>query len=239
MPFDLHLPVGQVQVWHAWLDSPAEKLTYFESLLSNDEHERSKRFFFERDRHNYITARGLLRCLLGAYLEMEPEKILISYGRQRKPAIRSERPGTSLEFNLSHSNGLGAFAFCLGSPVGIDIEYIRPLPDEDRFAEQFFSATEIDWMAAHSGFEKQEGFFKIWTCKEAFFKANGEGLTVPISQAVIDLEGSQSPRLAAIDGSREQARRWKMVSYQPAAGYQAALAVEELEWDVSMEWLTV
>ena len=144
----------------------------------------------------------------------------------------------NLEFNLSHSNGLGVFAFCRGNPIGIDVEYIRPMPDEDRFAEQFFSDLEIAWIGAHAGAEKHIGFFKIWTCKEAFFKVSGDGLTLPINQVVIDLSRSQSVRLAAIDGNPEQAARWKIVTFEPTAVFQAALAVEGQDLQVDIGWLS-
>ena len=229
---DLRLANHQVQVWQAWLDCSAQELIRYSALLSEDEQRRAGRFHFESDRNHYIVARGLLRLLLSAYLDIPPAQVEFCYGPQGKPGLPTQ-VGNHLEFNLSHSKGLGVFAFGRGNPIGIDVEYIRPMPDEDRFAEQFFSAAEIAWLAAHRGAEKVAGFFKIWTGKEAFFKASGDGLTLPISQAVIDLDGGPSVRLAAIAGDPAQAARWQIFSFEPVSGYQVALAAEGQDWQVT------
>jgi len=237
-PTDLHLENNQVQVWQAWLDCSTQELTRYDALLSVDEKARAGRFHFEKDRNHYIVCRGLLRLILSTYLDIKPTQVEFSYGRYRKPALKTGLGIKDLEFNLSHSKDLGVFAFCLERPIGIDVEYIRPMPDEDRFAEQFFSTSETAWITAHDGLIKQDGFFKIWTCKEAFFKVSGDGLTLPISQAIMELDNSQSIHLAAINGRQSDAARWKIISYEPAAGYQAALAVEGQDWQVSFGWLS-
>ena len=235
---DMYLANNQVQVWQAWLDCSTQELTGYYDLLLTDEKARANRFHFEKDRGHYIVCRGLLRLILGTYLEIKPKQVEFCYGKHGKPALRTGLVEDNLEFNLSHSKGLGVFAFCRGNPIGIDVEYIHPMPDEDSFAEQFFSDLEIAWIAAHVGAEKHAGFFKIWTCKEAFFKVSGDGLTLPINRVDIDLGRSQSVRLAAIDGNQAQAARWKIVSFEPTAVYQAALAVEGQDWQVAIEWLS-
>ncbi len=234
---DLHLGDRQVQIWQAWLGCSAQALSDYAALLSQDERGRAARFFFDVDRNHYIACRGLLRRILGAYLDIHPARLEFVYGAQKKPALKSSMAGKNLEFNLSHSKGLGVFAFSWGNPLGIDVENIRALPDADGFAEQFFSPSEIAWIVHHSGVEKQTGFFKIWTCKEAFFKANGDGLTLPMKKAVVDLDTGRSVRLAAIDGNQEQASRWEIISFVPAAGYQATLAVRCHELQITYGWL--
>ena len=218
---------SDLHIWRTSLSGSPEKLSYFDSLLSSDEKARSERFYFERDRDRYIFGRGILRTLLGGYLQREPSKITFVYGPHGKPAIESVHSNKSLQFNLAHSNDWAVYAFGWDQPLGIDLEHIRPMPDVDDLAERFFSATESALIHSLTDDQKWETFFTIWTCKEAFLKASGSGLTVPLDQFEVSPKANGGMKIDSVWGNSEPAARWRLEIFRPMIGYQAAIAVED------------
>jgi 4'-phosphopantetheinyl transferase len=170
--------------------------------------------------------RGLLRTILGNYLDVDPSQIEFVYGQYGKPAIKADLHKHALEFNLAHSQDMAVYAFSLDRRIGIDIEYVKSMPTMDEFAEQYFSFQENIYLNSLSGKQKEETFFKIWTCKEAFLKANGSGLTVPINQVETFIENDGTVVLLSVGEGKEQAATWRLEVFSPIPGYQAALAVE-------------
>jgi 4'-phosphopantetheinyl transferase len=145
--------------------------------------------------------------------------------------------GKSLQFNLSHSNEYAVYVFGWDRAVGIDIEYVRPMEDADDFASRFFSARESELIQSLTGHRKWDAFFKLWTCKEAFLKANGSGLTFPLNQAEVHLGMGGSAKLTSIGGDSMQASRWRLETFKPFLDYQASLAVEGHDWELTFHRL--
>jgi 4'-phosphopantetheinyl transferase len=217
---------SDVHVWCVSFAPLLKELDALFSLLSPDEKIRAERFYFEKDRNRFIAGRGLLKTIIGGYMNMAPSRIAFIYGSFGKPALDLGVWHKSFEFNLSHSKDLVLYIFCLGHRVGIDVEYIRSMPDLDNFAEQFFSPRETEVLKSLPEDEKYDAFFKLWTCKEAFLKAHGSGLMTPLSHVEISLEADGPGLLRAIDGDSKQASRWHLESFYPAMGYRASLAIE-------------
>ena len=135
------LRTDEVHIWLANLnDFTPESLR---PLLAADELARAARFHFERDRSHFIVARGLLRKLLGSYLETEAAEVSLDYGAMGKPTLRTA-PGSSLTFNLAHSYGLALYAFSRERAVGVDLEYVRDDVAAEQLAERFFSKGEVE-----------------------------------------------------------------------------------------------
>src|SRR5262249_20133919 len=151
----------------------------FRSILAPDEKERAARFHFEHLRSAFIAARGVLRCLLGGYLNRHPGRVQFRYGARGKPALE---PDAGIEFNLAHSGGLAVLAFASGCPIGVDLEQIRPIPELREIAARFFCAEEAAEIASLPSGERQRSFFRCWTRKEAYIKATGDGLSAPLDQ---------------------------------------------------------
>ena len=143
----------------------------------------------------------------------------------------------ALEFNLSHSKDYAIYAFGLDRKIGIDLEYIHPMPDMDDFARQFFSLRENVLVNSLSGKQKEEAFFKIWTCKEAFLKANGSGLTVPINQVETSIESDGTVTLISTSEGNEQTETWHLKTLSPIPHYQAALAVNRDDIQITLRHL--
>jgi 4'-phosphopantetheinyl transferase len=231
-------PVGQrneteVQVWLAQLDQPPSVCDRLEQILSEDELLRARRFHFERDRQHFIVARGLLRSLLGCYLDLAPTALQFAYGHHGKPMLVHQPTDSALHFNLSHSHDLALYALAWGREVGVDIEYMRPLEDAEDIARHFFSLPEQAMLRELPAEEKQQGFYNCWTRKEAYIKAIGEGLSQPLDQFVVSLAPQEPARLLSVQDKPDETSRWSFQALQPPTGYAAALAVEGTGWQLS------
>jgi len=212
-----------VSVWLAFLDTPAFR---FDELLSPEERGRAERFYFQRDRDRFIARRGILRILLGCYLGVEPECVELSRGEKGKPVIAGAPGGDTLHFNLSHSENMALFAFSSEHEIGVDIEQMRDNVEMAQLVERFFSEKEKEEWRALPESQRKEAFFNGWTRKEAFTKATGEGLTMPLDSFDVSLAPGEPARLLGIEGRANAASAWTMLDLRPAAGFAAALAIE-------------
>src|SRR5688572_27234414 len=177
-PKTLSLPDDCVHVWRAALDPTPD------TLLSGDEREKAALFHFEKDRQRYIAARTALRQLIARYENVPAEKIEFTYNAFGKPALKK----SPLRFNTSHSADLALFAFTLRNNIGVDLERIRPDFAAREIAGQFFSPDEIAALRALPPAAQIEAFFRCWTRKEAFIKAHGSGLSLPLHRFVVSLD---------------------------------------------------
>ena len=248
-PADLVLSSNDVHVWRASLEQPTAQVQQLAQTLSEDERLRAERFYFERDRKHFIVGRGLLRTIIARYLVIEPSQLQFSYSPHGKPALAGSA-GSTLQFNLSHSQGLALYAFTrdslsFGEPnsmasrrIGIDVEYIRSIPNVEQLAKRFFSSREHAIICSLSPSQQQEAFFHGWTCKEAYLKATGEGLT-QLGQVEVSLTPGEPRQLLSIGKDSQAAARWSLQALTPAPDYVATLAVEGHDWHLSCwQWST-
>ena len=226
VPAQLFLPSNSVHVWSARLDQPESIFEQLQSSLSKDERIHADKFVFDRDRQHFVVARGVLRNILGAYLDVAPGVVQFSYEPTGKPFLASSSAINPLQFNLSHAHGLAVYAFTQHTEVGIDVEYIRPIPDCDRIAAQNFSQQERIIFSALPIDEKIPAFFRIWTRKEAFIKALGDGLTFPLNQFSVVPESGETTDLVTVDDHSTRVSQWLLGSFVPEPNYIAALATQ-------------
>ena len=229
---NLSLPAGEVHVWRAELDR-LELVERCYPTLADEEKERARRFHFKKDRDHFVIGRGALRAILAGYLKERPEGLSFGYGPYGKPYLVPE-DRSDLRFNLSHSRGLALVAVTRGRELGIDVEGIRPEVMEEQLAERFFSPGEVAALQALPASQKADGFFNCWTRKEAYVKARGEGLSLPLDQFDVSLAPGVPAallqvRLAASEANREVSR-WTMLAIEPGAGFKAAVVVERSDW---------
>lgn len=229
-PEPLTVGSDEVHVWCVTLDQTASRVQSLQHTLSPDERRRAERFYFEQDRTRFIICRGLLRTILGGYLGIEPSRLRFCYGPRGKPALAEISGGDTLRFNVSHSHGLALYAVTGGREIGIDLEHIRPIPEALQIAERFFSAHENAVLRTLPTSQKLEAFFNGWTRKEAYIKARGEGLTLPLDQFDVSLAPGEPAALLSTKGDLQEASRWSIQELTPASGYVAALAVEGHSW---------
>ena len=183
----LQLDSNEVHVWRASLDVDPTVRERLSAVLSAAEQERAARFAFSRDRNRFAVARAILRHLLGAYLSEPPQDVVIDVLPHGKPMLTAAARIPSLRFNLSHSHEFALSAFCLEHEVGIDIEKIKPQVAFEGIESRYFSPQERAELEALPGDLRPEGFFLCWTRKEAYVKARGEGLQVPLESFSVSL----------------------------------------------------
>ncbi len=224
-PTKLELAESEIHVWRASLDLDEETLSRYASILSQDETIRASRFLFPRDRDHFTVARGVLRELLGKYVDCSPARLEFQYGPRGKPALRAAEGRSRIHFNLSHSRGLAVYAVARNRELGIDLEPIRPEFAGENIAERHFSAQELNEWHSLPPELRAEAFFLCWTRKEAYVKARGEGLQIPLASFSVTLTPGQPAELLSPDGAR-----WRLHSFQPAPGYAAAVVGEGKDW---------
>jgi 4'-phosphopantetheinyl transferase len=211
----------EIHVWHAALDRGEENLGQLEATLSPEEKARADRFHFANDRNRFVVARGLLRELLGRYLHQVPAGLEFSYGQHGKPALSGENASSGLSFNLSHSSALVVYAFSKKRNLGIDVEHVQRENAGEGIATRYFSAREVNDLRTLPPDARVEGFFHCWTRKEAYLKATGMGLQIPLdSFAVSLLPGQPVQFLGGVQPC------WHLAAYHPAEGYVAAVVYD-------------
>jgi 4'-phosphopantetheinyl transferase len=229
------LPDGEVHIWAVDLDAPREAVECMQSVLSPDENERAGRFYFERDRIAFTIGRGLLRTLLGGYLGCDPTQLDFAYNRHGKPSLAAG--GRGIRFNVSHSGQVALLAFVRDRGIGVDVEYMRRNLDYLKVAERVFSVEEQAALAALPAERRMEAFFCGWTRKEAYIKAHGQGVSLPLDQIVVAISPDEPAQLLAVKGSFDSAARWGMSAVELGPEYRAAVIVEGSDWRlVCRQW---
>jgi 4'-phosphopantetheinyl transferase len=125
---------------------------------------------------------------------------------------------------VSHSNKIALFGFTKNREIGVDVEYVKQLPDADKIAKRFFSSQEN--LIYQESPKKPAAFYHCWTRKEAFIKAIGEGLSFPLDQFEVSFLPKEKPCIKHINGDKNQGKRWSLKGLEPHPGYIGAIAAE-------------
>ncbi len=186
-------------------------------MLSSEEQRRAARFHFERDRRRFIGSHAALREILSLYLGEPPASLEFVTRVHGKPELASGAP----RFNLSHSGELALIGVAGNRELGVDVERVRAQVAIERIARRFFSASEAAALFAYPGSERDAAFFRCWTRKEAYVKARGGGLRIPLASFDVSLDEGRARLLRAPD-----IERWTLHSLAVPPGYVAAAVVE-------------
>ena len=223
---NLDLHVDDVHVWRVKVTDMVASGGVRSTNLSKAELERANRFQFEKDRDRFIVSHVSLREILGRYLDLPPAEIKFELGEFGKPYIDSLPTVDGLSFNLSHSGEYILIAIGCNREVGVDVEKIRPQIDLEGIARRFFSPREVESLFKIEDELRLEAFFRCWTRKEAYVKARGGGLSIPLDQFDVTLDPESPAALLATRDDPGLASRWSLISIDLDQGYLAALAVE-------------
>jgi 4'-phosphopantetheinyl transferase len=223
---------NSVQVWLIEFARFSSEEEIWKTRLIAEEQERASRYRFAWDRKQYAVTRGCLRWLLGLYLGVEPLSIEIRYAEHGKPYLAA--PYGDLQFNVSHSDGLALLAFGRGEMLGVDVELVREDVEVDEIAKRFFSPAEQAALARLPAEQRRQAFFRCWTRKEAFIKAIGEGLSLPLHQFDVSVDPEQPATLLATRPVSTEAVQWSLHDLVVPRGYAAALAVRAQHLIVNM-----
>jgi 4'-phosphopantetheinyl transferase len=211
-------------VWTIPLWIPDDIFSTLRKVLSDDEQERASRFHFESDARRFIVARGSMRSILGPYTQSKAEDLRFVYSAQGKPSL--QQPVSDIRFNVSHSRDLALLAVAKGRDVGVDVEWKKEGIEVEKLAERFFSTQEHRSLLSQSPEKKIAAFFRGWTCKEAFLKAQGMGLSRTLSSFDVDMNVGQPARLLATRPDSDEVNHWFLRELEVMEQYAAAIAIE-------------
>lgn len=213
---------------HVWrLDPAAAASVSALATLSQPERARMMRFVFDKDRFRFGQSHARMRTLLGARLGVAAADVAFGETEYGKPFIVG-----GPYFNLSHSHNLAALAISEDFDLGLDIEHVRAIEGPD-IARRFFSSQECAALNTYDGASYEAAFYRCWTRKEAYVKAQGEGLGISLQAFDVTID-EEAPRILRIDG--DDASAWGLFAFKPDDGYQGALAIRSRRDDI---WLNV
>lgn len=214
----------EIHLWWLSIEELWGALGSLKALLNSEEKTRADRFYFEKDRDQFVLSRGGLRLILSAYLKQLPQSIQFSYHEKGKPYIEALLNEKNIAFNLSHSHG--ATLICLGTveELGVDLEFLKIERQMEGLARKNFSRHELENFENCSGEEKLSCFYQLWTGKEAVLKGMGEGLSVPLQEWSLDIQ-KRSPSIVFKPYHGIGGQVWNVENISlPVKNYEGALA---------------
>lgn len=214
---------GEVHLWLVSVTAMEERLDDFYRLLSKDESAKVGRFHFVKDQKQYIVARGVLRIILSHYCLIEPEVHQFGYNQYGKPFLIDN---DWLRFNISHSGDRVLFGFSLNLELGVDIEYDKPFESAHEIVERFFSTQEKTQFRSLPDHMKNLSFLKCWTRKEAYIKALGMGMSLPLDAFSVSFIPGKPACLLETGHDMQAKDRWTIKEVNVGNGYVAAVSVE-------------
>ncbi len=229
------LTAAVVHVWRMGLAHPSDAIDALRQTLSADERARMARLREPAARERFAITRGLLRATLAYHLQMSPAEVRFDYLPQGKPVLA--HPDPDVQFNLSHSREMILCAVTRTRQVGIDGEFFRQIREIEKFAGRFFSENEQAWLASAPSAEKSRVFFEIWTRKEAYLKACGDGVTRHLRGIDVRPVAANPSAIGQIADRPGESARWRVATFIPAPEAIGALAVEGDGWQPSFwQW---
>jgi 4'-phosphopantetheinyl transferase len=218
---------GQIHLWQYPIGDPPDSrhLAHAMALLSPAEKRRCATFHFDKHRTEYLLSHAMLRLALSEYAPVKPEEWEFSSGDWGKPEIGGPSLDMPLWFNLSHTE---AFAVCVVGRVphlGVDVENMNRRVACDSLAKRFFAAPEYEYLRGLPLGLQREGFFRIWTLKEAYIKAQGKGLSIPLDSFHFRFS-PETPAKVVLDVTAESTpAQWSFFEFRPCLDYRVSIGV--------------
>jgi 4'-phosphopantetheinyl transferase len=219
------LDADEIHVWLAGSDVIDDALRGRAlAMLSDDERDRQARFHFARDRDLYLVAHALVRTTLSRYATVSPNAWSFVTNEYGCPSIAPGVCAAPLRFNLSHTRGLAACAVALDRDVGVDVEWHARTVDILDLAPSVFAPDELRALRSLPPDRQRPRFFQYWTLKEAYIKARGMGLALPLEQFAFDVVDPAQIRIAFTPPLDDDPGRWWFEHRRPTAEHDLAVA---------------
>ena len=230
------LPIDEVHVWVSRDDAADEtRLREYRELLTDDEAARCDRFYRQGDRVRFLMARAMVRTMLSRYVPVDPAAWRFRIQDHGRPEVAELPPGApDLRFNISHTEGLVACAVTVGRDVGVDVEFINRTLTYD-VADRFFSPQEVADLRALPEDEQPVVFFDYWTLKEAYIKARGLGLALPLGQFTFHRLPGCAPVISFAPELHDDPATWQFAQFWPTREHRMAVAVRRAGADLPID----
>jgi 4'-phosphopantetheinyl transferase len=230
-------PLDRVEIWTTRPEAPEvrARLPQYHSLLSADERVRAGRFFQAADSERFVIGRALARTLLSRYAPLGPREWPFVMGEYGRPELAHRPEGApDLRFNLTHTKGLVACAIAVGRDVGVDVEHIdRTLTYE--IPERFFSPREVHDLRSLPIEDQHDVFFDYWTLKEAYIKARGMGLAIPLRHFTFVRHPGRAPEITFAPELHDDPASWQFAQFWPSREHRMAVAVRRTGADLPID----
>lgn len=230
--FIKQLSVSDIHLWHVNLLELSQSARFCYVLLNDEEKERQANYYFEKHRRRFGAARAALRMILSGYLNVRPEEISFQFGKYGKPSVYNTNK--SINFNLSHSEEYCLVGVCLDTPIGVDVEVVSKR-EYLELANHSFSEPECLQLASLHDEALVDGFFSIWTQKEAYIKYLARGLSYPLKQFSV----SHKAPYHLHDAQREDEPDVLIDCFKPDETTYCALCVTGGDYTISHQQLTL
>jgi 4'-phosphopantetheinyl transferase len=224
------LPDGEIHIWKIITSDCVSRLKELETFLSSEEISRVERFYFEKDKIRFVVAHAMLRKIIARYLNLTPQMIVFRNDTKGKPQLQKGFGKKKFSFNISYSYDLIIFAFSRYLNLGVDVEFIRPIPDFHEIVNDYFHPEERTAFMKIPLCKRQKAFFDYWTRKEAFVKATGEGLyraldsfSVAVNKKTENGLYKIKSEILRLGNDRMNPENWFFLSLRPATGYTGAV----------------
>lgn len=223
------LTPAEIHLWLVFYDEITEGYLYsgYRALLNPAEKEQEPRFYFAKDRRRYLITRALVRTVLSRYVSIHPKAWIFSTNAYGRPEIvNAQAREASLSFNISHTHNLIVLGVTQCRALGVDVENARVREAPIDIAKHYFAPQEVAALAAAPPYQQQYRFFEYWTLKEAYIKARGMGLSLPLDKFSFHYPDSRSVEIAIDPELADDCARWQFWQFQPASEYFVAVCAE-------------
>lgn len=218
------IPLGGVLLVSSIPDAVRDA-SIVETFLSGQERARRDRIQHPRAFAEFLTGRRLMRTVLGHLLGVAPAAVALLESSRGALSLDPAQNPSGLSFNLSHTEGLVVLAVAHAA-VGVDVEWLDRPGRTVELADRYFARAELEALRALPPERQRDRFFELWTLKEAYIKARGLGLAIPLgsfsfsgfedSELRIEVDASQSDRPDA---------HWRFGLWDLASRHRLALAL--------------
>ena len=221
------LTPAEIHVWLAFYDEISEDslLAAYRELLSAAEKEQETRFYFARDRRRYLVTRALVRTVLSRYASIQPSEWMFSTNAYGCPAVVNAQ-AKDLSFNISHTHSLIVLGVTRSRALGVDVENFQAREVSIDLMDRYFAPQEVEVLTAAPPHEQQYRFFEYWTFKEAYIKARGMGLSLPLDKFSFQYADDRAVEIAILPELADDAARWLFWQFQPKPEYLVAICAE-------------
>ena len=204
---------------HVWIGRPAAAEAWpvdVGLVLSPDERARHQRYLREADRRLFLAAHVMVRHVLSHHTDIEPAAWRFGVGDHGRPEIVNEDAPLGLRFNLSHTDGMIAVLVHGRLDAGVDVERVGRVDDPLALAGRVFAPAEHTALAGLPPAQRALRFTRVWTLKEAFIKATGMGLAMPLSDFWFDDPDADGPSVSCRDSIDREPDAWSFAVYRPS-----------------------
>ena len=225
------LTPAEIHVWLAFYDGIAEEHLHsaYRALLNAAEREQEPRFYFAADRRRYLVTRALVRIVMSRYVCIHPREWIFSTNAHGRPeAVNPQARDAGMSFNVSHTRGLIVLGVTRRRALGVDVEHVRARAVSIDIADRYFAPQEVAALTAVTPQQRQYRFFEYWTLKEAYIKARGMGLSLPLDKFSFQLSDDRAVELVIHPELADAAARWGFLQFRPLPEYLVAICAERV-----------